>query len=70
MTVAWTVYVAVPPTGSETAASEMLPLPEAVQLPPPPPVQVQLTPEIWAGIASETVTAAAVDGPAFEAWMV
>src|SRR5580692_1020040 len=70
MTVAWTVYVAVPPTGRETALSEMLPLPEAVQLPPPPPTQVQLTPEICAGIASATVTAAAIDGPAFEAWMV
>jgi hypothetical protein len=62
--------VAVAPTGSETAASEMFPLPEAVQLPPPPPMQVHVTPVSWAGMVSVTVSTGALDGPAFDATMV
>ena len=50
--------------------SEMLPEPEAVQLPPPAATQVQVTPVSAAGKVSATVAPVTASGPAFEATTV
>ena len=47
----------------------LLPLPEAVQIPPPAPTQVQVAVKA-AGNMSATVAPVALPGPAFEAVMV
>ena len=49
--------------------SEILPEPDAVQVPPPAPTQVQVQVRV-AGKVSATVAPAALLGPAFEAVMV
>jgi hypothetical protein len=41
----------------------MLPVPEAVQVPPPAPVQVQVAPVSVAGSVSATVAPVTDDGP-------
>src|SRR5882672_2041775 len=48
----------------------MLPEPLAVQVPPPAPTQVQLTPVIVAGSVSVTVAPVTALGPAFDATIV
>ncbi len=58
-----------PPAGRFTV-SLILPLPDAVQIPPPAPVQVQAGVTHEAGKVSATVTVGAVLGPAFEAVIV
>ena len=50
--------------------SEMLPLPEAVQLPPPAATHVHVTPVSVAGKVSATVAPVTAEGPALEATMV
>jgi hypothetical protein len=67
--VALTVYVTEAPAGRLTA-SEMSPLPEAMQLLPPAATQVQVTPVSVAGNVSATVAPVTADGPALLAVMV
>ena len=50
--------------------SAMLPLPDAVQLPPPAATHVQVMPVSVAGKVSETVAPETAEGPAFLATMV
>jgi hypothetical protein len=69
LTVPVTVYVTVPP-GGRFAVSLMWPDPLAVQLPPPAPTQIQVTPVIAAGTVSDTVAPSATLGPAFDTTMV
>jgi hypothetical protein len=68
-TVPVTTNVAVAPTGRSTEAL-MLPLPEAGQVAPPAPEQVQVAPVNAAGNVSVTVDPGAADGPAFETTIV
>lgn len=63
------VNVTEPPTGKLTVAL-MLPEPDAEQVAPPAPTQVQVTPVIDAGKVSATIEPGALLGPAFEATMV
>ena len=63
------VYVTLPLTGKLTV-SPRLPLPDAVQLPPPAPTQVQLTLVHAAGKLSVTVEPGAAEGPALLAVIV
>ena len=58
-----------PPEGKLTV-SLMLPDPIAVQVPPPAPTQVQVTPLSEAGKVSATVEPGALLGPELEAVMV
>src|SRR6516225_8238982 len=62
------VYVVLPPAG-RLIVSLMLPLPEAVQVPPPAPTQVQVQVS-EAGKVSATVAPVALLGPAFDAVIV
>src|SRR5689334_10123536 len=66
--VALAVKVTDPPAGRFTV-SLMLPLPEAVQVPPPAPTQVQVLVSD-AGNVSATVAPVALLGPAFDAVIV
>ena len=50
--------------------SAMLPLPAGVQVPPPAPAHVQVTPVSAAGSVSDTVAPAALLGPALDTVMV
>src|ERR1700722_20040789 len=59
-------YVAVAPTGRETVASLMLPVPDAAQVPPPLAEHVHETPVSCGGIVSVTVTDVAFTGPALD----
>ena len=63
------VYVTLPLTGRFTT-SPRLPLPDAVQVPPPAPAQVQLTLVHAAGKLSDTVEPGAAEGPALLAVIV
>ena len=63
------VNVTEPPAGRLTV-SLMLPDPAAVQVPPPAPTQVHVTPEIDAGNVSATVAPVTPLGPAFDAVIV
>ena len=67
--VAVSVYVALAPAGRLTV-SAMLPLPDAVHVPPPAPAHVQLTPESEAGSVSATVAPVTALGPALLATIV
>ncbi len=58
-----------PPTGTFTALSAMLPVPDAVHDAPPAPAQVQVAPVSVAGSASVTVAPVTAEGPAFETTM-
>lgn len=62
------VYVVLPPAG-RLIASLILPLPDAVQVPPPAPVQVHVQVSD-AGNVSATVDPGALLGPAFDAVIV
>src|SRR5690242_17890221 len=68
LTRAETVYVTEPPVGRLTVLL-MLPDPEAVQVPPPAPTQVQVAVRL-AGSVSATVAPEALLGPALLAVMV
>jgi hypothetical protein len=61
--------VTLPPTGSVTV-SLMLPLPDAVQVPPLAPTHVQVTEPSDAGTVSATVAPTTPLGPAFDAVIV
>ena len=63
------MYVTVAPTGRFTV-SPMLPLPDAVHVPPPALTQDQVAPESDAGSVSATLAPVTALGPAFDATIV